>query len=529
MKEEDSKVKISKSAFTEWLEKLQQESWQLELLISGFALFAIWEARVLVDGFEEYLTVYRGNGYFSGIFFRSFAYLLTIGWRIFFFNLLIHVLARGLWIGAIGLRYVSSEIDYDYFDYADNFTKFLKKQVGDFDDYIEQLERFSSVLFAYTFLLFFIFLSLILYFVEVMFITYLFDDQNLGGMFILMALFLGLIAFIDFVTMGGVKKIKEKSIAKIYFVFYRIFSVMTLSFFYRPLLYNFWDEKYTRRLFLVSIPYILLLTLVPKIESEAYPFFPVYHHGSTHEMTTYEPVFYDDERQLDYERRGGIFRKHPAIHRISLPSVELSGNYGRFFLRTYSSDAKWLKETQQIPPFKQEGVSFNGWGEEFKDPEFVKMDSLESAAVSAFFGRRRTLRKQLKKGETVDDLTGLKELNGELVIDEPYWEEKGDSIRAYWWKVKKEYELEKLANLKNGILSLAEIRIDDQVYTDSCECKFYTHPNLGEKGLRCYFPMKNLAEGEHLLHLKRRLFSGRKFDKEEVADYYVPFYKIDRE
>ena len=36
--------KLDKS-FSQWLEKLQQESWQLELIISGIALFGIWEAR----------------------------------------------------------------------------------------------------------------------------------------------------------------------------------------------------------------------------------------------------------------------------------------------------------------------------------------------------------------------------------------------------------------------------------------------------------------------------------------------------
>ena len=32
----------------------------------------------------------------------------------------------------------------------------------------------------------------------------------------------------------------------------------------------------------------------------------------------------------------------------------------------------------------------------------------------------------------------------------------------------------------------------------------------GEKGLRCYFPMKNLEEGPHLLHLERKKFYGNK-------------------
>ena len=48
------------SFFKEWLEKLQQESWQLELLISGLALFGVWEAMKLLNRFRQ------DNGYADG-------------------------------------------------------------------------------------------------------------------------------------------------------------------------------------------------------------------------------------------------------------------------------------------------------------------------------------------------------------------------------------------------------------------------------------------------------------------------------
>ena len=111
----------TKSIFKEWLEKLQQESWQLELLISGFALFGIYSARVLIVNYGFYI-----ENNISSESIRPLAKLLNIifqvGWYIFFFNLLIHVVLRGLWIGAIGLRYVSQEIDYDNFNYSSIFN-----------------------------------------------------------------------------------------------------------------------------------------------------------------------------------------------------------------------------------------------------------------------------------------------------------------------------------------------------------------------------------------------------------------------
>jgi len=121
-------------------------------------------------------------------------------------------------------------------------------------------------------------LSLILFLVEIFSIVLIFDNQAVSGLIILLFFVLGLLVLIDFLTMGGIKKIKEKHIAKTYFVIYRIYSLLTLSFLYRPLLYNFWDEKYTRRLFLISIPYIFLLFFVQEIEAEAYPYFPNFNH-----------------------------------------------------------------------------------------------------------------------------------------------------------------------------------------------------------------------------------------------------------
>ena len=89
----------NKNVFTQWLETLQQESWQLELLISGFAVFGVWEARKLVAEFEMTL---RGANAFEGIAGQSLALLILIaksGLLIVLVNFLIHVTLRALWIG----------------------------------------------------------------------------------------------------------------------------------------------------------------------------------------------------------------------------------------------------------------------------------------------------------------------------------------------------------------------------------------------------------------------------------------------
>ena len=167
-----------KQFFSEWLEKLQQESWQLELLISGFALFGVWESHGFLIYIQDYIAAHT-FGQLEQVL-QLIIYALLVGWVIFFTNLLIHIIFRGLWIGAIGLRYVSGDIEYDKFNYSEPFTKHIRKKVGDFDSYIEQLEKISSVLFSYTFLLFFIFLSFILLLAETSLLLLVLQIRHIG-------------------------------------------------------------------------------------------------------------------------------------------------------------------------------------------------------------------------------------------------------------------------------------------------------------------------------------------------------------
>ncbi|MBL4604341.1 MAG: hypothetical protein JKY02_01345, partial [Flavobacteriaceae bacterium] len=80
----------------------------------------------------------------------------------------------------------------------------------------------------------------------------------IGIPLVLFVLIGALLTFIDFITQGFLKK--KKWTSKIYFPIYWVFSYITLSFLYRPLVYNFLDNKFGRRLSRVLVPvYILIL------------------------------------------------------------------------------------------------------------------------------------------------------------------------------------------------------------------------------------------------------------------------------
>lgn len=252
----------TKPEFKKLLQKLQEESWQLELLISGFAIFGLFTAiPTISEGFNEAQN--------SQQIYKFVTLLIAlISCSILIFNLLLHVLLRGLWIGALGLRYVSGDIDYDSLKYSSKFTKYLKKRVGSFDKYISTLENYCSIIFAVSFLLIFYVLAITFTVLTIVLIaTQLIDNDNLPnwlshGVGVSAVVFISiglLLTLLDFITLGFLKK--KKWLSKIYFPVYWVFSFITLSFLYRPLVYNFLDNKFGKRLSLALVPFYILIAL----------------------------------------------------------------------------------------------------------------------------------------------------------------------------------------------------------------------------------------------------------------------------
>lgn len=254
------KTDYNNPAFKKLLQKLQEESWQLELLISGFAIFGLFTAyEPIAISAEEAKNTQQ-------IYKFVISMVAQISCAILIFNLLLHVLLRGLWIGALGLRYVSGDIDYEELKYSTKFTNYLKRKVGSFDRYIATLENYCSIIFAISFLLIFYVLALTFTIITIALLAnYVLGNDDLPnwvskgiGIPLMVFLTIGMfITFIDFITQGWLKK--KRWISKIYFPVYWVFSFITLSFLYRPIVYNFLDNKFGRRLSLLLIPLFFLL------------------------------------------------------------------------------------------------------------------------------------------------------------------------------------------------------------------------------------------------------------------------------
>ncbi|MBN1119430.1 MAG: hypothetical protein JXA77_19620 [Bacteroidales bacterium] len=255
----------NKNLLKNLLDRLQEDSWQLELLVSGFTIFGLFYALEPVSNI--YQKAIYNDDLLKDVYQAVYAAILIL-----IFNLIIHVIFRSLWIGALGLRYISGEVDIEKLNYSERFTNFLNRKIGSFDNYIENLEKLCSIIFAISFLLIFYFAAMLLVLHSINLVGMLEpDNASLLLTIVLTTIQILLVAgailtFIDYLTQGFLKK--KKWIAKVYFPFYWVFSYLTLSFLYRPLYYNLIDNKFGRRISFILLPFYLSVLFISNMYKE---------------------------------------------------------------------------------------------------------------------------------------------------------------------------------------------------------------------------------------------------------------------
>jgi len=309
----------SQNKLKEYLDRLQVESWQLELLVSGFAIFltaATFEPiedygtrlQVISDGIDLQIGVLT---LFSSILYGSAFFV--------FVNLILHVVFRGMWISAIGLRSISGEIDFEELKFVKPFDKFMKKKLGSFDDFIHRLEDISSVIFAFTFLIVFMFVSFFLFMMFLGLITKLLNpimsndpaplvEWGVKGC-VITILIAALLYFLDFVSLGFFKK--KRWIAIWYYPIYRFFSIITFSWLYRPLYYNLIDNKFGKRVSFFLVPYFITGVFIATVSASLNLYIP----EDKGKQEIYDNYYEDSRRDGD------------RIGRILIPSKYIDNGF----------------------------------------------------------------------------------------------------------------------------------------------------------------------------------------------------------
>ncbi len=132
-----------------WLRKLEQESWQAELIVSGAAIIGSLQLPGLVDSMEYYFLLnYDRDTLFI-------CYLSAIYWRILavslIFAFIFHFIVRALWIGLVGLNSVFPGGFRTNQRFSPYYQAELRNEYGDIDGFIARLDRLGSAIFGVAF------------------------------------------------------------------------------------------------------------------------------------------------------------------------------------------------------------------------------------------------------------------------------------------------------------------------------------------------------------------------------------------
>jgi hypothetical protein len=224
-----------------WLQRVQEQSWEPEILISGIVLFALFQIPSLIEDAADYLNTYTVTIFTDGNVDETLAAILLSAtyWLILGFTT--HLISRSIWAAFVGLSYVYRDgIKLEELKYGDKYKRIIAKSL-DYKDMIVRIEKFCSGVFAVSFLLFMcvVGVSFFLLIVGAIIAILLevwpeFTDHDHWIDPILMTIMI--VYLIDFLSLGLLKRIPV--VNKIYYPFYRVMSVLTISPLYRSIYYG---------------------------------------------------------------------------------------------------------------------------------------------------------------------------------------------------------------------------------------------------------------------------------------------------
>lgn len=336
-----------------WLKKLERESWQLELLVSAFTIFLLIGAN---SQFGEFIVDLKYQYNLSGVISIAYIFLILIQKSILALTicLIIHLMLRGFWIGAIGLRSVQSTIDFSKLNYNDFFTEKLKKKVISLDKMVIMLDEICSVIFAFSFLIISILLAFGMFLVFLAVSGFILSTGVnslpsgtvstiltviLAFTYILLIL-AGMIYMVDYFTLGFFKKIKW--LTKVYYPIYRFYNIITLSGLSRSIYYYLISKFSKKRIRVVYGLVGFTVIFMILFSFDQYQYFP-----SGSQADVINANYYDDLRpEKEY------------INSVSIESKYIDKPHFQVFLRYDPADNPLIASgCPDFEPLKEDGLN----------------------------------------------------------------------------------------------------------------------------------------------------------------------------
>ena len=152
----NTESQISKRDDKTWLDRIAQESWEPELIISGIAIYALFQLPALLDQLLDYyqFNIQVGTNFVDEalpllaiIMLKTGVYVLTVGF-------VLHFLVRAFWVAFIGLNSVyETGIKFESLSYNDTYKKLLREKMGSPKEFALSLDKTAGILLSLSFLI----------------------------------------------------------------------------------------------------------------------------------------------------------------------------------------------------------------------------------------------------------------------------------------------------------------------------------------------------------------------------------------
>lgn len=145
-----------------WLQRLKEESWEAELLVSAIAIFGTFQLFGLIEWVtNKYIDLLSVEQYIYG-YMIVFMGLGAISILVSMF--VIHFFLRAYWIGLVGLNSVFPDYSIEDSAYSKIYTEKILGILPKQEDTIQKVDELCSVIFsaAFTILLIYSYMSIVL-------------------------------------------------------------------------------------------------------------------------------------------------------------------------------------------------------------------------------------------------------------------------------------------------------------------------------------------------------------------------------
>jgi hypothetical protein len=343
----NNRLEANENKIPDWLKNLQENSWELELLVSGGAIFSLIQ---LSDLYINWINTLRITTHLPGAGFMIISGVLGI--KILTTGFILHLIMRAYWLGMVCINYVyPNGINADKLNQAKPFKS--SNTNGDLKDQIMKIDKYCGTVMFTSIISAVAITSLSVLFCLIIFLI-MYLETSFGGAILDWIFTLLIIQFLfyvaDLLLMGILRKIPFLSY--LFFPFFKVFDFFSFRKFYqRPL--NLFSSNVPKLKFFIRA---FIFTIV-SIVSTYLAIYRTMHWPNSFDSREYKWNMADGEYMAYANYRDQITEKDKS--RVSIQSKIISSNFLDVFV-LYERRFDFLINATETPDSLKTFASITG-------------------------------------------------------------------------------------------------------------------------------------------------------------------------